>query len=50
MLDTRDPAAPTRLSHALRGTECLSLEVTGDEAYCAAGEAGVEVIDLSSLR
>jgi hypothetical protein len=50
VIDTFDPAAPTRLSHELPIWGCQSLEVSGDTAYCAAGQRGVEVIDLSSMR
>jgi hypothetical protein len=50
VIDTLDPGAPTRLSHELPIWGCQSLEVSEDTAYCAAGQRGVEVIDLSSMR
>ena len=50
VVDTLDPSAPTRLSRELPNWGCQSLEVAGDTAYCAAGQRGVEVIDLSSMR
>ncbi len=50
VIDTQTPSAPTRLSHELPGYGCQSLEVSGDAAYCAVGQRGVEVIDLSSMR
>ena len=42
--------ATDRLSRELPNWGCQSLEVAGDTAYCAAGQRGVEVIDLSSMR
>jgi hypothetical protein len=50
VLDTLDPEAPTRLERELPLWGCASLEVANDTAYCAAGQRGVEVIDLSSMR
>jgi hypothetical protein len=50
VIDTVVPEAPTRLERELPIWGCQSLEVAGDTAYCAAGQRGVEVIDLSSLR
>jgi uncharacterized secreted protein with C-terminal beta-propeller domain len=50
VIDTLDPEAPTRLERELPIWGCASLEVAGDTAYCAAGQRGVEVIDLSSMR
>lgn len=50
VIDTFDPSAPKRLTRGWQGFGCQSLEIAGDEAYCAAGDAGVEVIDLSSMR
>jgi hypothetical protein len=49
-VDTSNPAQPTRLSRELPGWGCQSLEVAGDAAYCAVGQRGVEVIDLTTLR
>jgi hypothetical protein len=34
----------------LPGSGCAALEVSSDAAYCAVGQRGVEVIDLSSMR
>ena len=50
VIDTLDPEAPQRLERELPIWGCQSLEVAGDTAYCAAGQRGVEVIDLSSMR
>jgi hypothetical protein len=50
VVDTLDPTAPTRISQELPGWGCASLEVADDAAYCAVGQRGVEVIDLSSMR
>jgi hypothetical protein len=50
VIDTLDPEAPQSLSRELPGWGCASLEVSGDAAYCAVGQRGVEVIDLSSMR
>jgi hypothetical protein len=50
VFDTVDPANITRMSRELPGWGCSSLEVSGDAAYCAVGQRGVEVIDLSSMR
>jgi hypothetical protein len=50
VIDTAAPDAPTRLTRQASGLGCQSLEISGDTAYCAAGEAGVEVLDLSSVR
>jgi hypothetical protein len=50
VVDTFNPNAPTRLTRELPIWGCQSLEVAGDTAYCAAGQRGVEVIDLSSMR
>jgi hypothetical protein len=50
VVDTLDPSATTRLEHELPGWGCAALEVSGDAAYCAVGQRGVEVIDLSSMR
>jgi hypothetical protein len=51
VIDTLGPEVvnPT-LSVELPGWGCASLEVSEDAAYCAVGQRGVEVIDLSSMR
>lgn len=49
VIDTTDPAAPKRLVRDLPIWGCESLEVAADSAYCAAGERGVEVIDLAPV-
>jgi len=50
VVDTLEPDAPTRLTRELTNWGCQSLEVASDAAYCAVGQRGVEVIDLSSMR
>jgi hypothetical protein len=50
VFDTLDPAHIARRAHELPGWGCSSLEVSGDSAYCAIGQRGVEVIDLSGMR
>jgi hypothetical protein len=50
VVDTLDPTNPARLSQELPGWGCSSLEVSADAAYCAVGQRGVEVIDLSTMR
>jgi hypothetical protein len=50
VFDTVDPDNITRISRELPGWGCSSLEVSGDAAYCAVGQRGVEVIDLSTMR
>ncbi len=50
VVDTLNPNAPSTLTRELPGWGCQSLEVSGDTAYCASGQRGVEVIDLSSMR
>lgn len=50
VVDTAEPMAPARLSHEIPSWGCQSLEVSADTAYCAVGQRGVEVIDLSSMR
>jgi hypothetical protein len=50
VIDTLNPSRATRISRELPGWGCSSLEVSGDTAYCALGQRGVEVIDLSSMR
>lgn len=46
VVDTRDPSAPTQQAHELPEGACASFDVAGETAYCAAGQRGVEVIDL----
>jgi hypothetical protein len=50
VVDTGNLESPAMLTHELPGWGCQSLEVTEDAAYCALGQRGVEVIDLSPLR
>jgi hypothetical protein len=50
VIDSLDPAASESITRELPGWGCASLEVSGDAAYCAVGQRGVEVIDLSSMR
>jgi uncharacterized secreted protein with C-terminal beta-propeller domain len=50
VFDTVDPSNITRISRELPGWGCSSLEVSSDAAYCAVGQRGVEVIDLSGMR
>jgi uncharacterized secreted protein with C-terminal beta-propeller domain len=50
VIDTLDPLATETVSRELPGWGCTSLEVSGDAAYCAVGQRGVEVIDLSAMR
>jgi hypothetical protein len=50
VIDTLDPALTATISRELPGWGCASLEVANDAAYCAVGQRGVEVIDLSSMR
>jgi hypothetical protein len=50
VVDTIDPEAPARLTRELPNWGCQSLEVADDTAYCASGQRGVEVIDLSTMR
>jgi hypothetical protein len=49
VVDTANPVEPARLSHEIPSWGCQSLEVSGEAAYCAVGQRGVEVIDLSSM-
>jgi len=50
VIDTLDPDNVQRVTRELPGWGCSSLEVSGDAAYCAVGQRGVEVIDLSGMR
>ncbi|HEU4582441.1 MAG TPA: beta-propeller domain-containing protein [Polyangiaceae bacterium] len=50
VVDTADGRKPATLTHEIPGYGCGSLEVAADSAYCALGQRGVEVIDMSSMR
>ena len=50
VVDTTDGRAPAKLTHEMPSWGCGSLEVAEDTAYCAVGQRGVEVIDMTSLR
>jgi hypothetical protein len=50
VIDPLDSDTPRLVSRALADGGCQSLEISGEKAYCAQGEAGVEVIELSSTR
>ncbi|HTV22905.1 MAG TPA: beta-propeller domain-containing protein [Polyangiaceae bacterium] len=50
VVDTLAPEATQSISRDLPGWGCSSLEVSENAAYCAVGQRGVEVIDLSSMR
>jgi uncharacterized secreted protein with C-terminal beta-propeller domain len=50
VVDTADGLEPVSLTHEIPGWGCGSLEVAADTAYCAVGQRGVEVIDMSSMR
>ena len=50
VIDTLIPEAAQSISRELPGWGCASLEVSADAAYCAVGQRGVEVIDLSAMR
>jgi hypothetical protein len=50
VVDTTDGMKPATLTHEIPGYGCGSLEVAADSAYCALGQRGVEVIDMSSMR
>jgi uncharacterized secreted protein with C-terminal beta-propeller domain len=50
VVDTADGQQPALLTHDIPGWGCGSLEVASDTAYCAVGQRGVEVIDMSSMR
>ncbi len=50
VIDTTDGMTPATLTHEIPGYGCGSLEVAADSAYCALGQRGVEVIDMSSMR
>jgi uncharacterized secreted protein with C-terminal beta-propeller domain len=50
VVDTADGQQPAVLTHDIPGWGCGSLEVAADTAYCAVGQRGVEVIDMSSMR
>jgi hypothetical protein len=50
VVDTADSSDFKRLEHELPNWGCQSLEVSSDTAFCAVGQRGVEVIDLTSMR
>jgi len=50
VVDTAAGMEPAILTHEMPGWGCGSLEVASDTAYCALGQRGVEVIDMSSMR
>ncbi|MEY4545813.1 MAG: hypothetical protein RL685_2008 [Pseudomonadota bacterium] len=50
VVDTTEGLPTQQMTHELPGWGCGSLEVSGDTAYCAIGQRGVEVIDMSALR
>jgi hypothetical protein len=51
VVDTADGEAPAVKSFELPGYSwCQALEVSGDAAYCAMGQRGVEVFDLTGMR
>jgi hypothetical protein len=51
VVDTFDPTVVTpTISRELPGWDCASLEVSENAAFCAVGQRGVEIIDLSSMR
>jgi hypothetical protein len=45
-LDTTNPAAPVLTVHDLYGYGCWNLTTHGNQAMCAMGEFGMQVIDL----
>ncbi|HEX2730180.1 MAG TPA: beta-propeller domain-containing protein [Polyangiaceae bacterium] len=46
IFDTTDATAPTFSRQEMPGVSCESLEVSGDRAYCALGQRGVEAFSL----
>lgn len=46
IFDTTDATAPTYSRQEMPGVSCESLEVSGDRAYCALGQRGVEAFEL----
>jgi uncharacterized secreted protein with C-terminal beta-propeller domain len=51
VVDTADGEAPAQKSFELPGySYCASLEVSGDAAFCAMYQRGVEVFDLTGMR
>jgi uncharacterized secreted protein with C-terminal beta-propeller domain len=46
IFDTTDATAPRFSRHEMPGVACSSLEVSGDRAYCALGQRGVETFEL----
>jgi hypothetical protein len=45
-LDTTNPSQPKLTVHDLYGYGCWNLTTTDDQAMCAMGEFGLQVIDL----
>jgi hypothetical protein len=45
--DTEDAMNPTVRREEMPGSDCASLEVSGDKAYCALNRHGVEIYDLA---
>jgi hypothetical protein len=45
--DTEDAMNPTVRREEMPGWDCASLEVAGDQAYCALNRRGVEIYDLA---
>jgi uncharacterized secreted protein with C-terminal beta-propeller domain len=51
VVDTADGDAPVQKTFELPSySYCSAFEVSGDAAYCAMGQRGVEVFDLSGMR
>jgi uncharacterized secreted protein with C-terminal beta-propeller domain len=51
VIDTADGEAPVQKTFELPTySYCSAFEVSGDAAYCAMGQRGVEVFDLSGMR
>ena len=50
VVDTANPADFKQLAHELPNWGCQSLEVSSDAAFCAVGQRGVEVIDLTTMQ
>jgi hypothetical protein len=46
IFDTTDATAPSYSRQEMPGVSCESLEVSGDRAYCALGQRGVEAFEL----
>ena len=51
VVDTADGEAPAQKKFELPGYSwCQAFEVSGDTAYCAMGQRGVETFDLTGMR